>query len=89
MQPLTKACFVLLVLGAAQAACRGTLPPTEPPRSGDASPGTRTNDSPISSPLAGEGAPTDTLTGTGSGGTNALPLPVPSGGSSAGSGPAH
>ncbi len=86
MQPFAKACFVLLSLVAAQVACRGTLPPTEPPRSGDATPGTRTNDTPISAPLAGDAAPTDPVTA--SGGSNTLPLPVPSGGSSGG-GPAR
>lgn len=79
MQPFTKACLALLSLAAAQVACRGTLPPTEPPRSGDATPGTRTNDTPVVAPLAGDGVPI-----TASGGTNSLPLPIPSGGSSAG-----
>lgn len=82
MQSFAKACLVLLSLAAAQVACRGTLPPTEPPRSGDATPGTRTNDTPVSAPLAGDGVPAETITA--SGGTNSLPLPIPSAGGSTG-----
>jgi hypothetical protein len=82
MQPFAKACLALLALAAVQGACRGTLPPTEPPRSGDATPGTRTNDTPVAAPIAGDSIPSDPMTA--SGGTNALPLPGPSGGTSTG-----
>jgi hypothetical protein len=61
---LTAACLALLALAAA---CRGQLPPTEPPRIEQDLPGTTTNDAPTVGPMASDV--------TGSGGTNALPGP--------------
>src|SRR5262245_23570167 len=82
-----------LGLGFGVASCRGTLPPTEPPRITDeATPETRTNDAPALGPLAGDGV-TPSAGGSGSGGSNLLPLPPVGGtgaggaGGSAGSGP--
>jgi hypothetical protein len=73
---------VMLLLGN----CRGTLPPTEPPRVTDEGlPETRTNDVTPFGPLAVDGpAP---LAGTGMGGTSVLPPPPgPPGGGVGGAG---
>ena len=60
---LTAAMLALLALAAA---CRGQLPPTQPPRVEQDLPGTTTNDAPTVGPMASD------VTG---GGTNALPSP--------------
>lgn len=79
--------LAVLSIAALLANCRGTLPPTEPPRAGDeGSPATRTNDAPLLGPLTA-GAPVLALAAaSGSGGTSVLPLPPgpPPGGGGAG-----
>jgi hypothetical protein len=71
---------VLALAAGANLACRGHLPPTEPPPSIPEDPSASTNDSPTAGPLAGPAAP---LPGadTNKGGSNVLPLPSPSSGS--------
>ncbi|HKY36125.1 MAG TPA: hypothetical protein VJN18_09315 [Polyangiaceae bacterium] len=75
----------LLCLAGLDTACRGRLPPTEPPRfSDDGVPAARTNDAPMLDPLTGEGV----MAPAGKGGTNVLPPlpgPGPAGTSSGGS----
>ena len=76
--------FVVSVVALLLGSCRGTLPPTEPPRVTDEGmPETRTNDVTALGPLAFDGpAP---LAGTGTGGTSVLPPPPgPPGGGGAG-----
>jgi hypothetical protein len=81
MQNVVRISLSLFGVAALAVACRGNLPPTEPPRSGDASPGTRTDDNPVASPRAGEPIPGSRESTTASGGSNGLPLPTPPGGS--------
>ena len=62
----------LLCLVGFDTACRGRLPPTEPPRvSGEGVPSTTTNDAPTLGPLTGEGIALP----AGKGGSNVLPDP--------------
>ena len=61
-------------------ACRGQLPPTQPPRGDGDVPGTRTDDGVAAAPLAGSESPSlATLSGGGSG--RGVPLPSGSAGS--------
>jgi hypothetical protein len=80
MQASKRFVSVLVLTLGATLACRGHLPPTEPPPSIEDDPSTRTNDSPAAGPLAGPASP---LPGADSskGGSSVLPLPPPSGGS--------
>ena len=66
-------CLVISVV--VGGACRGQLPPTEPRRVVEDSPGTRTDDGLAAAPLAGVAAPSMGSLG-GSGGT---PPPLPGG----------
>lgn len=80
--------LALSVVALLAANCRGTLPPTEPPRVGDdVSPASRTNDAPLLGPLTAD-APALTPPGaaSGTGGTSVLPPPPgpPVGGGGAG-----
>lgn len=57
-------------------ACRGQLPPTEPPRGVEDPTGTRTDDGLAAAPLTGSESPSvAALSGAGSGGGGGLPLP--------------
>ena len=79
MRPLKRFIFVFVLAAGATVACRGHLPPTEPPPSIADDPSTRTNDAPAAGPLAGPASP---LPGDSSkGGSSVLPLPPPSSGS--------
>jgi len=75
--------LVSLLLLAIAAACRGQLPPTQPPpRIQQDVPETTTNDAPTAGPLAVDAAS--------SGGTNLLPVPtLPAGGSNGSGGSAN
>lgn len=95
MSSVIKSALGLLGLAALAAACRGTLPPTEPPQgSPDGAPSMQTNDTATAGPLADEGlaSPPATLPGpgaplaapeSGAGGTSVLPRP-PHGGTGMG-----
>jgi hypothetical protein len=74
----------VLCLASFDTACRGRLPPTEPPRvSDDGVPSTSTNDGPTLGKLTGEGIPLP----AGKGGSSVLPdLPGPGPAGSAGTG---
>jgi hypothetical protein len=89
MSSVIKSALGLLGLAALGVACRGTLPPTEPPQgSPDGAPSMQTNDTATAGPLADEGlaSPPATLPGPGAplaaaepgaGGTSVLPPPPP------------
>jgi hypothetical protein len=77
MMFITAAAGLFALVGA----CRGQLPPTQPPRLQQDSPATSTNDAPTG-PMA--------IDPLGSGGTNILPNPGPSPSPpTGGSGPTH
>jgi hypothetical protein len=81
-----KTALVLgLTIAALGVACRGTLPPNEPPRSSpEGAPAMHTNDAPTVGPRADENlaSPPDTLPGP----TNPAGIAEPPGGGKAGGG---
>lgn len=80
MQPIKRLVLASCLVSAAgvAGACRGQLPPTQPPRGAEDTPATRTDDGLAAAPLAGTASPGVATT---SGGGSGVALPMTSAGS--------